>query len=162
MNTKHLKILGITIAGLGFTSTAGSQGFLQDYIGYFSYVGAAAIELSFICLASITAGAEVKEELRKTARFVVVASVLFNFGHAYQVKVPHGLDSAGPAWDWLAAFQAALVALLIPVIALKLSGIKARLESVAETAKEIKAVDKVLAADKPKRVRKPAAKKPKK
>jgi hypothetical protein len=129
-NKPKTTMLGLTIVALGFASAFGTQKYLSGYLGGFpSILAAGAIECAYICLAAAAADiVELDALIVSTAKLLIAASFLFNFGHAYSVALPGGLVSGTARFDWLAAIQAGVVAGFIPAIAFKLSRVKATIE----------------------------------
>jgi len=124
------RLFSITIAALGLAAAFGTHSYLTRFIGFWPAVlAAAAIEAAYICLALVKSeDPETVAEIQRTARALVLASIAFNFGHAYEVAVPGGL-SASPRFEWLAFVQALIVAAFVPWIAFRNALVKSRLDA---------------------------------
>ncbi len=120
------RLLPITIAALGLAAAWGTQHYLAIYLTFWpALLAAGAIEMAYICLALMRAGVEpLRSEIKSTVTALVLASVAFNFGHAYQVAVPGGLMPGTARFEILALLQAMAIAGFVPWIAYRLSSVQ--------------------------------------
>lgn len=133
--TFPLRILALTIVALGLAAAYGTWRYLGLFLGEGpAGLAAVAIECGYIALAIVPAHVAGVEVMR-TAQALVLASIVFNFGHAYDRVAPGALASQSARFDLLAVVQALAVAGFVPWIAFRVARVRTAIGlSTAEAA----------------------------